>query len=545
MKKMLVAAACALTLGVRGFGPASAQAPAASASALPSFAEPGISPDGSTIAFVSGGDIWEVPARGGDARLLVSHPATESRPLFSPDGKRLAFTSTRTGGGDVYVLTLATGDVTRLTFDDANELVSGWDADSQAVLFQSSSHEISGMLDVYRVSVDGGTPMPVAADRYTTEYFGAPSPGGEAVAITARANAGSQWWRKGHSHLDESEIWIVRGTKYEQITRGGAKDAWPMWAAGGKGLYFMSDRSGAQNIWSIPSVEGTPPKQLTSFKDGRVLWPSITKDGKTIAFERDFGIWTVDTATGQAHEVPITLRGAPASAGIEHRTFTDQLQELALSPDGKKAAFAVHGEIFSISARDGGEAVRVTQTAEEEGEIVWAPNSRQLAYVSDRGGTNHLFVYDFATGKETQITNGVGRDDVPRYSPDGKWIAFERNSKELRIVDPATKEEKQLATGIFDAPPFADSRDFAWSPDSRFIAYLDAGTKAFQNLHIVAATGGESRAVSFLANSNAASVSWSPDGTYLTFATSQRTEPGEVMRIELLPRTPKFRRIVT
>src|SRR6266850_6858776 len=106
---------------------------------LPSFAEPGISPDGATIAFVSGGDIWEVPARGGDARLLVSHPATESRPLFSPDGKRLAFASSRTGNGDVYVLTLATGEISRLTFDDANELVSGWSPDSKAIYFQSTS----------------------------------------------------------------------------------------------------------------------------------------------------------------------------------------------------------------------------------------------------------------------------------------------------------------------------------------------------------------------------------------------------------------------
>ena len=79
---------------------------AAAPAPLPSFGEPGISPDGATIAFVSGGDIWEVPRAGGDARLLVSHPATESRPLYSPDGKRLAFTSTRTGNGDVYVLTL-------------------------------------------------------------------------------------------------------------------------------------------------------------------------------------------------------------------------------------------------------------------------------------------------------------------------------------------------------------------------------------------------------------------------------------------------------
>src|SRR4051812_1538606 len=81
--------------------------PGAQESAKPSLAEPGISPDGSTIAFASGGDIWEVPARGGDARLLVSHPAADSRPLYSPDGTRLAFTSTRTGNGDVYVLTLS------------------------------------------------------------------------------------------------------------------------------------------------------------------------------------------------------------------------------------------------------------------------------------------------------------------------------------------------------------------------------------------------------------------------------------------------------
>ncbi len=552
MRKLLFVLAVSTPVAFQSIGPAVvAQAPQV-ASPLPSFAEPGISPDGSTIAFVSGGDIWEVPARGGDARLLVSHPATESRPLFSPDGKRLAFTSTRTGNGDVYVLTLTSGDVTRLTYDDANELVSGWSPDSQSVLFQSNSHEISGMLDVYRVGVDGGTPMPVAADRYTTEYFAAPSPGGESVAITARANAASQWWRKGHSHLDESEIWIVRpaaagaGPRYEQITRGGAKDAWPMWAAGGKGLYLMSDRSGAQNIWAISSlgVQGdtqASAKAVTTFTDGRVLWPSITRDGRTIAFEREFGIWTVDTASGQSHEVPIALRGAPAATSVEHRTFSDQVQELALSPDGRKAAFTVHGEVFSISARDGGDAVRVTQTAGEESEISWAPDSRRLAYVSDRDGANHLFVYDFGTGKETQVTTGVGRDNVPRFSPDGKWVAFERNSKELRVIDPATREEKLLATGAFDTPPFLDARDFVWSPDSRYVAFLTAGTKTFQNVHVVAATGGEARAVSFLANANAGSLSWSPDGSYLTFATSQRTEPGEVMRVDLLPRTPKFR----
>jgi len=182
-----------------------------------------------------------------------------------------------------------------------------------------------------------------------------------------------------------------------------------------------------------------PVKAITAFKDGRVLWPSITKDGKTIAFEREFAIWTVDTATGQSREVPIALRGAPASAAIEHHTFTDQIQELALSPDGKKIAFTVHGEVFSASAKDGGDAVRVTTTAGEEGELAWAPDSRRLVYVSDRARTSHLFVYDFGSGKETQLTAAATRDDMPRFSPDGKWIAFERNSRELRVIDPAAR----------------------------------------------------------------------------------------------------------
>jgi tricorn protease len=518
-----------------------AQAPRGAVSPLPSFGEPGISPDGSTIAFVSGGDIWEVPSRGGDARLLVSHPATESRPLLAPDGKRLAFTSTRTGNGDVYLLTLASGEVTRLTFDDANELVTGWSADGKWIYFSSTSHDISGMQDVYRVSAEGGTPMPVAADRFATEYFASPAPSGDAIAITARGNAGSQWWRKGHSHLDESEIWIVNNAKYTQLTKGGAKDAWPMWSADAKSLYFMSDRSGAQNVWSM-TASGGAAKAVTTFKDGRVLWPSISRDGKTIAFERGFGIWTVDTATNQAHEVAITLRGAPAATAVEHRTFSDQIQELSLSPDGKKIAFAVHGEIFSASAKDGGDAMRVTTTAGEEAELSWAPDSRRLAYRSDRDGTNHLYLYDFSTAKETQLTTGTARDDVPRFSPDGKWIAFERDSKELRVIDPAGKEQKLLATGIFDSqPPFADFQDFVWSPDSRYIAFVSAGAKAFQNVNVVAVAGGPARPVSFLSNTNAGSVSWSADGTYLTYATSQRTEPGEVIRVDLQPRTPKFR----
>jgi C-terminal processing protease CtpA/Prc len=115
------------------------------------------------------------------------------------------------------------------------------------------------------------------------------------------------------------------------------------------------------------------------------------------------------------------------------------------------------------------------------------------------------------------------------------------------VIDPVSKEEKLVATGVFDTPPFVDSRDVAWSPDSRYLAYLTAAAKTFQNIEIAplpaasAPSADSARAASFLANTNAGSVAWSPDGTYLTFVSAQRTEPGSLVRIDLQPRTPKFR----
>ena len=163
------------------------------------LSEPALSPDAREIAFVSGGDIWTVPATGGEARLLVAHPANDTRPLYSPDGTRLAFVSTRTGNGDVYVLTLRPGQLTRLTYDDAAETLSAWSRDGQWLYFHSSAQDISGMQDVFRVRSIGGTPTAMAADRYASEFFGAPSPDGQTLAISARGNG------RRHTQLHTSD----------------------------------------------------------------------------------------------------------------------------------------------------------------------------------------------------------------------------------------------------------------------------------------------------------------------------------------------------
>jgi Tol biopolymer transport system component/C-terminal processing protease CtpA/Prc len=510
------------------------------------FTEPAISPDRSEIAFISGGDIWAVPAAGGDARLLLSHPANESRPFYSPDGRRLAFVSNRTGGGDIYLLTIESGEVTRLTFDDGNEQLDGWSRDGAWIYFSSTSHDIAGMNDVFRVSASGGTPMEVAADRYTNEYFAAPAPDGRGIAMTARANASGQWWRNGRSHLDEAEVWLARDGEtpaYEPVTGGGAKEMWPMWAADGRSLFFVSDRTGAQNVWRRDFGSGSASAgPVTAFKNGRVLWPSISLDGRLIAFEHDYEIWTVDTTTERAARLPVTRRGAPATTGVEHLSLTEGFTELDLSPDGKKVAFVARGEVFAASAKDGGDAARISRTAEAESHVTWSPDSRTLVYTSSREGTGHLYLYDFAAGAETKLTSGGDTDHSPRFSPDGKALAFVRGDSELRTLDLATRQERSLARGVFDRPPFAAEPPFAWSPDNRWLAYMSAGAKMFTNVHVVSADGAAaSRPVSFLANSFANTISWSRDGKAVYFDTGQRTELRQIARIDLTPRTPQFR----
>ncbi len=520
--------------------------------AVPYFTEPALAPDRTEIAFVSGGDIWTVPAAGGAARLLVSHPATESRPLYSPDGTKLAFVSTRTGNGDIYILALDTGDLRRLTFDDTFDALDAWSRDGRWLYFSSTSRDISGMNDLFRVAPDGGTPMQLSADRYTNEYFAAPAPDGQGVAFTARGIASGQWWRKGHSHIDESEVWLLRGVDagaavYERVTEaGGAKELWPMWSADGRRLFYVSDRAderntaGAQNIW-VTTLGRAGFRRVTNFTSGRVLWPNISYDGREIVFEHDFRIWKLDTESGKAVEVAITRRGVPAGPSVEHIRMSEQIAELQLSPDGKKVAFVVRGEVFAASAADGGDAARVTNSPADEYQIAWSPDSRKLVYVSDRDGTPHLFLYDFAANAETQLTRDAADDSTPRFSPDGKLLAFQRGAKELRVYDMNTKQERVVATAALERPPIISDRPFTWSPDSRWLAYIPIGDRQFKNVSVAPVDGGASRPVSFIANVFSNTVSWSPDGTYLLFDTGQRTESNQLARVDLLPRTPRFR----
>jgi Tol biopolymer transport system component/C-terminal processing protease CtpA/Prc len=532
-----LATAAVLAGSVAGFAVAQPLSP------KPALATPALSPDGAEIAFASGGDIWTVPAAGGTARLLVTDPATEDRPIYSPDGKELAFTSTRGGAPNIYILTLATGTVRRLTVSDSAEQLDAWSRDGKWIYFSSGANDIARQPDVYRVAATGGTPLEVSRERFLSEFNAAPSPDGQTLALMAKGNSGVQWWRNGHSHIDEAELWlkpVAAGGAYRRLLGPDAKHLWPMWSPDGATIYYMSDQSGSENLWRLAAAGGAPA-QITHFTNGRVLFPSIAKDGSAIVFEREFTIWKLDLKTGQAAQTPIALRGAPASAGdrrLNETTFT----QMALSPDGRKVAIVAHGEVFAAGSKDGGPAERITEAGGIQSELYWSPDSRRVAYVAQRGLDAHLMTYDFGSRRERALTSGDGFDAAPSWSPDGKLIAYVRNRRELRVITLNDAGEPQKDAVIFTgqlagfqtSPP-------AWSPDSRWLAFSVTDAKSFRNVHVIPAAGGEARPVSFLANGDASTIVWSKDGKYLVFDTAQRSEDVHIVRIDLLPHVPRYR----
>ncbi len=523
------AAAIGVLAGVlAGAGPAAAEP-------RPSLAQPAVSPDGKEIAFVSGGDIWTVPSTGGVAHLLVSNPATDSRPLYSPDGTRLAFQSTRDGPNSIYVLTLATGKVSRVTWSDTGETLDGWSPDGTWIYFTSTRNDVQRQGDIFRVRASGGTPLEVSAQTYLNEFESAPSPDGQTLALVARGISNQQWWRHGHSHIDETEVWLkpVDGAAYRRLLPADAKHAWPMWSRDGAALYLMSDQDGNENLWRVP-VGGGAPVELTRFHDGRVLWPSIG-GGDLIAFERNFGVWTYDPATGKAAALPITLRGAPAAPGERHAVETS-FTEMAVSPDGRKVAFTTHGQIFAASTKDGGPAQRLTRTPGAARRIVWSPDSRRIAFVAEQGVDTQIEEYDFATGQSRRLAAGQGALDAPAYAPDGKRLAYLADDREVRILDLAGERQDRVA---FSGR--VESLDPVWSPDSRWVAFAASDHKAFGNLWVADTRGGEARPISFLGNGEILGAAWTPDGKSIYLSSAQRSEAPTLVRIDLVPRATRFR----
>jgi Tol biopolymer transport system component/C-terminal processing protease CtpA/Prc len=524
----------------------------------PFFRMPTLSPDGQHLAFVHANDIWCIPIEGGIAERLTAHGAGHTYPTFSPDGSSIAFSSGRVGAGDIYVLPLEGGDVRRLTYDEDFCSVDDWSPDGSHLYYTSCR----GLKEegVYRVSLQGETPLLVYAEPYEDIEHTHCSPDGKQIAFNVTRRP---WWRAGYSPFSPTDIFTLSLTEQEQpaeppssttlpflhglrlpnptyITEG----RWPLWAQDDSGLYFVSAKDGIENIWFQPLTgEGGDMRRVTSFEEGRVMWPTIARNHPVIVFERDWQLWMLDLASGETSHILIRVRGDTKITPVQSVEWRRAFGGLAVSPDAKKLAFTAYGQIFvdfadksTDSELREGPAFRVTETSGREWQISWAPDSNKMVYVSDRHGENELYLCDFLKVNEIRLTDSPKSKWAPVFSPDGKWIAFFRGFDEICLLDVETKEVRTITEGYFS--PFTN---IAWSPDSKWIAYAAGDQSFFSNVYVHHIDETESHQITFLANLRGDDVLWAPNGKFIVFTTGHYRTESQVARVDLCPPSPYLR----
>jgi tricorn protease len=431
------------------------------------FRQPDVS--ATHITFVYAGDIWIVPKQGGLATRLSSPPGEEMFPRFSPDGSQIAFSANYDGNTDVYVVPALGGDVVRLTHHPMDDRVIDWHPDGKRILFASTRE--SGrqrFSQFYLVGRSGGLP-----ERLPVPYgeFGAFDQSGTRFAYMPQSQDFRTWKRYRGGWAPDIWLFDLTATTAKNLTANDANDGQPMWH--GSTLYFLSDRGAAerQNIYAYDTATGST-RQVTDFTDVDITFPAIGPDD--IVFQAGGRLYLLDLTTEKAAEVRVqvvtdrmTLK--PRTAKVEKLIVS-----ASISPTGRRGVFEARGDVFTVPAEHGAVVNLTRSSGIAERYPRWSPDGKTLAYWSDRSGEYELVLRPAdGTGQERKVTAlGKGFRYSPQWSPDSKKIAFIDQTTQMRVIDAASGAISEVdRSAIWIAHDGLEHFRFAWSPDSRFVAY--------------------------------------------------------------------------
>ncbi len=457
---------------------------------------PDISPDGKQIAFSYLGDIWIVEAIGGVARPVTMHEAHDYAPVFSPDGRALAFSSNRHGSYDVFVVSTVGGKPKRLTFDSGHDVVTGWTPDGKNVVFTSTrSTEYPGQPEVYTVPVEGGAEKRLKLFEAKEAQF---APVGDKVAFVRGPGT---WYRRGYRGSSNDDIYLASsdGKSTKQLTTHDGQDTAPMWSRDGKKLYYVTDagfKKGCSNI-VCQTVDGLvavgKPKPITEHGDDMVRRARISGNGDWIVYEYGGDIWVTSTkSSAPPRKLAIEVHADDKSNTSRTTTFSRDATEFALSPDETHAVVVVHGQLFMTKVPSGGKSTRLTEHASADHSVSWSPDGKTLLFASDRSGVEELYSLESDDlehpaltkahkFKTTQLTKTAEEESAPSFSPKGDRIGFLRGGQ-LCTMKPDGTDSKVLV----------DEKkvlDYDWSPDGKYVTYSRMDGSFASEIYILKADG--------------------------------------------------------
>lgn len=479
---------------------------------------PAVSPDGSRVVVSYRGDLWEVSALGGLMRDLTPCGSFESLPCYSPDGSTLAFTSDRTGGGDVYAMPAGGGDAVRLTWHGGPDEVEGWSASGDSVYFITSREGADSWL--YSVPLSGGTPVPVV--RASMLDF-ARTPRGLAV-VTGM----TPWWRRHYSGSGSRDVWLLDDDGgWTGLLDSPIDERWPMWSPASNGLIFvMEDSTGSANLHLLTG-DGSI-RRLTGLP-GDVTFPSITADGATVLFEYAGGLFRASSPGWEPVEIVLECAADLPVPPLEEGWAGPFIDSYDLTGDSGAVALCSGGEIFcGMLTADGIEDVRrLTESPGREGSPAWSPDGTMLAYTVERDGRSDLLIAGpvlaeslftgFRPVPSRVLTVPGGTALGPCWSPDGSMLAYLDRNASIRAVELSTGRDWEVSTA-------RDVIHISWSPDCAWLAFSTPVDGHLEDVFIVPSAGGEPVDVSRHSNDDF-QPTWSSDGRRLVYAS--RTDGGD------------------
>jgi tricorn protease len=475
---------------------------------------------GETLVFSSESDLWRVPVTGGAARRLTSHPAPESEPHLSPDGRWLAFTGRYDGTADVYRMPAAGGPVERLTHEPDEVRVQGWTPDGR-ILYASqggvgpSWYWVLRALDPESREVDD---IPLADAREGTfddqgtiwfTRFGL-----DVTADNVRAYRGgamAQLWRFRPGIDDEA---VRLAPDHEgNLTR-------PMWWNGQ--LFVVSDASGVANLWRM-APDGSSPTQLTRHVDFEVRGATLDRSGGRIVYQHGADLRVHDLASGEDRVVQIEL--GSDRARTRTRWIDDPmnwLNSVGFAPAGNRVALTARGRIVVVGT---GELRRIElplPAASRAREAVPGPDGRWIFAFVDAGGEQELWRLpaDGLGEGEPLTSDAAGHRVGMSVSPDGSRVAHWDRRGRLFLLDVETRTNDQV-----DDARGAGYRDVIWSPDGRTLALVRVDTPVRRPQVVLLDVESSTTHTVTSDRYESYSPAFSPDGRWLWFLSDRSFTP--------------------
>lgn len=478
---------------------------------------PTLSPDGKQVCFSYQGNLWVVSSQGGVATRLTANDSYDSNPKWSPDGKWIAFNSDREGGMNIFVIPSVGGPAKQVTDHSSATSLGGWYPGGDALVATSGRESLRSTL--YRIDLASGRMKRLLHDNRRI-LQPTVSPDGKWIAYAQGSL--SDVIRKGYRGAAAYQIMILptdASGPARKLTEGERSSMWPVWSPDSKSVVTASERGGGlQTLWRLP-VEGGKPQQLVASPPDAIRYTSAAQKAPIVAFECDNRIGVMGLTPGAPQFLDVLCRTDERGPKVSNQTFSSTgVSEFQLSPDGKRAAIVLRGDVFWIPLDRPAEARRLTETPTRERDVAWTPDGKSLVYSSNQTGSYNLYRLDLASRDVKPLTQSKQIDTNPEVSPDGQWVAFLRGpqTRLMAIKLDGTGEREVVPGPKIDEPQ--------WSPDGKWIAYSREDDVRTNDIWVVGfdPAGKPSSPINVSAHPGFQnSARWFPDGSRLAFRSNR------------------------